>query len=69
MEHPAGMRGIRSSASPNTGWSGCVRECMQSADKRVCNTCKGGSDVFCTVGAHEYCWTQCAKNTSDPPPL
>ncbi len=59
------------SAFPGTGWSGCVRECLQSADKRVCNTCKsgGGSDVWCTIGAHEYCWTQCAKNTGDPPPL
>jgi RHS repeat-associated protein len=57
------------SASPNTGWSGCVRECLQSADKRVCNTCKGGSDVWCTIGAHEYCWVQCTKNTSDAPPL
>ena len=57
-------------ASPDApGWSGCVRDCLQNADKRVCNTCSGGSDVWCTIGAHEYCWTQCSKNSNSPPPL
>ena len=56
-------------ASPDGGWSGCVRQCLQKADKKVCNTCSGGSDVQCTIGAHEYCWSQCAKNSNSPPPI
>ena len=51
-----------------SNWTECVRQCLQEADARTCAPCKGkGSDVWCTTGAHVFCWYKCAVDPNNPP--
>ncbi len=53
--------------SPNNEYFNCVRQCLQTADTKFCNTCGGVAGFWCGVDTHQYCYTVCAENTNDPP--
>lgn len=52
-----------------SGWTACVRQCLQEADEKVCRSdCSdSGSDVWCIAGAHKFCWYKCAVDPNARP--
>lgn len=67
--------------TPDSGWTRCVRQCLQATDDKYCrkpkpkNSCSpsdsssgDGADLPCVVNIHQMCWEECAQNSSSPPP-